>query len=228
MIRARDLYKIYRADGTEVRALDGVSLEIRRGEFVAIVGRSGAGKTTLLSLLGGLTRPTAGEIHLDGVPLQGLSDGELSRLRAEKIGFVFQSAGLLPTLTALENVLLPGIFAPRQSADPRRKAQRLLDLVGLRAKADRLPSQLSGGEQRRVALARALMNDPVLILADEPTGDLDEQTEGEVLELLGGLNAERGITLVIVTHSPAVAGRACRVLTMAGGRIVKDEPGAGA
>lgn len=215
MIRARDLTKRY----GDLAVVAGVSLEVRRGEFVAVMGRSGAGKTTLLSLLGGLARPSAGEVWVDGTPLHRLGERELARWRAERVGFAFQFASLVPTLTALENVLLPAAFAPRRRGDPRRRAEELLALVGLAGLGERLPGQLSGGEQRRVALARALMNDPPLLLADEPTGDLDQETEAAVLDLLRRLQGERGLTLVVVTHSPAVAGAAERVLTMAGGRL---------
>lgn len=207
----------------ETRAVDGLSLAIRRGEFVSIVGRSGAGKTTLLSMIGGLTRPSAGKVYIDSVDIWKLGDAEISRLRNEKIGFIFQFASLISTLTVLENLLLPSIFSREKKGNLRQKAEELLSLVGLAGKINSLPAQLSSGEQRRVAIARALMNDPKIILADEPTGDLDEKTEEDMIELFQKINLELGTTFVLVTHSTALARHSRRILTMTEGRIIKEE-----
>jgi putative ABC transport system ATP-binding protein/lipoprotein-releasing system ATP-binding protein len=222
LIKTDNLSKIYRVRGAEIRAVDDISLEIGEGEFVSIVGRSGAGKTTLLSIIGGLTRPSSGRVYVGDEDILGLSNSELSRFRNEKIGFIYQFASLIPTLTSLENVLLPSIFGGGRG-DLRARAIGLLDLVGLSEKADNYPSQLSGGEQRRVAITRALINSPEIILADEPTGDLDEETETEIISLFKRLKDEEGITLVMVTHSRALARHSQRILTMSKGKIVREE-----
>ncbi len=221
---ARDLVKDYRRGTTEVRAVDGVSLEVPRGEMLAIMGRSGSGKTTLLDLLGCLMRPTAGQLEVDGRSVAGASDADLATIRRERIGFVFQEFNLIPTLTAVENVLLPLRYGPRRS-DGTERALSLLERVGLAERATHRPSELSGGEQQRVAIARALANEPAVILADEPTGELDSVTSDQILDSLRELNRERGLTLVVVTHDPGVAGRADRIVRMSDGRIVADEPG---
>jgi putative ABC transport system ATP-binding protein len=219
---ARDLVKVYRRGATEVRAVDGVSLEVPRGEMLAIMGRSGSGKTTLLDLLGCLMRPTSGELAVDGRPVSGASDAELAAIRRERIGFVFQEFNLIPTLTAAENVLLPLRYGPTRS-DGRERALALLHRVGLSERATHRPSELSGGEQQRVAIARALVNEPAVILADEPTGELDSTTSDQILDSLRELNRERGVTLVLVTHDLGVAARADRIVRMSDGRIVADE-----
>jgi putative ABC transport system ATP-binding protein/lipoprotein-releasing system ATP-binding protein len=218
---AEAVTKTYGLAGTRLRAVDEVSLEIRRGEFVSIIGHSGSGKTTLLSLLGGLTRPTSGRILFDGEDLQALDGDALSRYRCERVGFVFQFASLLPALTARENLLLPtGFREARVPADEAEgRARELLGRVGLADRAEAYPSQLSGGQQRRVAIARAFMNDPAVILADEPTGDLDEETEAEVMRLFRAMNDERGTTFVLVTHDAELARQAGRRLRMHRGAL---------
>jgi putative ABC transport system ATP-binding protein len=222
ILEARDLTKVYQRGPSTVRAVDGISLSVGAGAFMSIMGRSGSGKTTLLDLLGCLLRPTSGELTIDGRSVIGASDGELAAIRRERIGFVFQEFNLIPTLTALENVLMPLRYGPRR-ADGRARAAELLGLVGLGSRASHRPSELSGGEQQRVAIARALVNEPAVILADEPTGELDSATSDTLMETLRGLNAERGVTIIIVTHDAAVAGRTDRVVRLSDGRVVADE-----
>jgi len=202
--------------------LEGIDLEVRRGEFVAVLGPSGSGKSTLLALAAGLDRPSAGEVRLDGERIDALGEDRLALLRRHKIGFVFQSFQLLGNLTARENVLLPLELAGFD--DARARADALLDAVGLAERGHHYPSQLSGGEQQRVALARAFAARPALLLADEPTGNLDGATGRVVLDLLIGLRAEQGTTLVLVTHDPAVAGLADRRIHLRDGRIEREEP----
>jgi putative ABC transport system ATP-binding protein len=209
--------KAYRRGGAEVRALDGVDLEVRRGEWLAITGPSGSGKSTLLHLLGLLDRPTEGKVVFDGRDVGGLSDAEASRLRGRAIGFVFQDFHLLPEETALRNVMLPLLYAGVRGA--RERAAAALEAVGLRERAEHRPGELSGGEQQRVAVARALVKEPLLVLADEPTGNLDSATGTRVMDLLADLH-RRGITLVVVTHEAAVAERAGRRVAMRDGRAV--------
>jgi ABC-type lipoprotein export system ATPase subunit len=221
IIRARDLVRVYRRGGGEVRAVDGVSLDVMPGELLSIMGRSGSGKTTLLDLIGCLLRPTAGHLEIEGRSVIGASDGELARLRQSKIGFVFQEFNLIPTLNAVENVMLPLRYGPRRS-DGRRRAEELLATVGLAERLRHRPTELSGGEQQRVAIARALVNDPAVVLADEPTGELDTTTGGALIAMLRRLNAERGVTVVIVTHDPGVAGVTNRVVRLSDGRVVAD------
>jgi putative ABC transport system ATP-binding protein len=223
LVVARGLAKIY-APGTEreVRALDGVSFALERGEHVAIVGESGSGKTTLMHLLGALDRPDAGSISIDGVDLRTAGGAALKALRANRIGFVFQGFNLVPALDALENVALAAHYAGVPRALALRRAAAMLDDVGLSQRARHRPTQLSGGQQQRVAIARALVNEPALILADEPTGELDSSTANAVLDLLERLNRDRGVTLAIVTHSESVYRRARRVIRLADGRIVSD------
>jgi ABC-type lipoprotein export system ATPase subunit len=226
MIEAKGLTKRYFIGSEEIRAVDNVSLSIKKGEFVSIVGHSGSGKTTLLSLLGGLTRPDSGSIHIDGIDILSLNDNELSEYRNEKVSFIYQFSSLIPTLTALENVILPTIFSKKKiggegtsSRNLIDKAKELLSLVGLKDKFNAYPSQLSGGQQRRVAIARAFINDPELVLADEPTGDLDEDTEKEVMDLFERFNREMGITFILVTHNRDLAKGAKRRFQMISGRI---------
>jgi putative ABC transport system ATP-binding protein len=219
LLFAQDLCKTY-PDGN-VRAVNGVTFGVREGECIAITGPSGCGKSTLLNLLGVLDRPDSGEIYFRGEPLSACHD--LDRFRARRLGFVFQSFLLLPTLTALENVQVPMFEGPPRSARERAsKAADLLELVGMGGRADHLPRHLSVGERQRVALARALANDPILLLADEPTGNLDSENSGRVLDLLMRLQKERRLTLLIVTHSPEVAERADRVIRIRDGRIIED------
>ena len=226
ILQAADLTKIYRRGTSEVRAVDGISLNVEAGEFMAIMGRSGSGKTTLLDLLGCLLRPTSGTLEIDGRSVIGASDGQLAVIRRERIGFVFQEFNLIPTMTAIENVLLPLRYGPRRS-DGRAHAAELLDLVGLGSRATHRPNELSGGEQQRAAIARALVNDPAVILADEPTGELDSSTSDRLMETLRALNRDRDVTIIIVTHDAAVAGRTDRVVRLSDGRIVADERGRG-
>jgi putative ABC transport system ATP-binding protein len=216
ILEGRGLTKTY-PDGN-VQALRGVSLAIRDGESVAITGPSGCGKTTLLQLLGGLDRPGSGEVFFEGTPLASL---DLDAFRALRLGFVFQSFHLLPTLTALENVQIPMFEGPWSRAERRERAEVLLADVGLSARARQRPTRLSVGERQRVAIARALANNPKLILADEPTGNLDSRTQGEVLELLARLRAERKLTLVVVTHSQEVAAAADREVRIRDGSILE-------
>ena len=222
IVDVRDVVKVH-APGTptEVRALDGVTFGVRAGEYVAIVGESGSGKTTLMHVLGGLDRPTTGEVAIDGHALARTSRRELAAIRARAIGFVFQGFNLLPNLDARENVALAARYAGHRADAPAR-AERALRDVGLGDRMHHRPSALSGGQQQRVAIARALVNEPALLLADEPTGELDSRTAEHVLELLGTLNA-RGQTLLVVTHSEAVWRRARRVIRLADGRIVADD-----
>jgi len=220
MIQTRSLCKVY-GDGAAVRALDGVSLSVPAGEFLAVQGPSGSGKSTLLHLIGTLDRPTSGEVWVNGVNVSTLKGNDLADFRRANIGFVFQLFNLLPTLTALENVMLP-LLPYRRSLDfdLEARARELLAHLGLKERLSHLPSQLSGGEQQRVAIARALIHTPRLILADEPTGNLDSQSSQEILSLLRRLNREQGITLVLVTHDATVAAQADRVVHLRDGRLV--------
>ncbi len=216
MIELRELSKTYNVSGRIIKAVLPVTLSIKQGEFVSIVGHSGSGKSTLLSLIGGIARPDAGTVSIDGVNIRDYDESKLSRLRNEKFGFVYQFASLIPTLTAAENVLLPSVFGKKKSHED---AARLLELVGLGDKADRYPSELSGGEQQRVAIARAFINSPEIILADEPTGDLDEETEAEIMSFFEQINKEKKVTMIMVTHSSELAVRAPRRLRMKNGVI---------
>lgn len=220
MIVTEGLTKIY-TNGTEVRALDEVDLSVERGEFVAVMGPSGSGKSTLLNLIGTLDEPTAGGVMVDGVDVSTLQGNALADFRRAKIGFVFQLFNLVPILSAVENVMLPLIPYRRQCKfDLEARARELLDAVGLAERASHLPSQLSGGEQQRVAIARALVNEPPIVLADEPTGNIDTRVGDEVMELLRRVCEEGGRTVVVVTHSPRVAAFANRVYFLKDGAIV--------
>jgi putative ABC transport system ATP-binding protein len=218
----RGVQKTYGDGATEVRALDGVDLEMPPGTFVSVEGPSGCGKTTLLNLLGLLDVPSAGTVEWDGTPVGRLPERERARRRLTGVGFIFQRFYLLPTLTAEENVALPMRGAGRPAAERTARARTLLDSVGLSARRQSRPHQLSGGEEQRVAIARALANAPGLLLADEPTGELDRANTESVLDLLVEAQRSTGASLVLVTHNPAVARRATRHLTMADGRIVGD------
>ena len=220
VLGARGLCKTVDSGGVPLAILHDVGFEVRKGESVAIVGASGSGKSTLLGLLAGLDLPSSGEVRLGGVLLSGLDEDGRARLRARQVGFVFQSFQLLPSLTALENVALPLELAGQPNAEAN--AQVWLDRVGLRGRVSHRPRHLSGGEQQRVALARAFATDPTLILADEPTGNLDAETGQQVIDLMFSLNAERGTTLILVTHDETLASRCARVLRMREGRL--EEP----
>ena len=222
-IWAGDVVKTYPLGAGEVVAIDHLSLNIADGEFVAVVGRSGSGKTTLLNLLAGIDRPTSGVVHAAGAELGSLSESGLAAWRGRNVGLVFQFFQLLPTLTVIENVMLPMDFAKAIPAGERRdQAQQLLDRVGVGDQADKLPATLSGGQQQRAAIARALANDPPILLADEPTGNLDSATAQAVLELFADLNGE-GRTIVVVTHERDIRAIAGREITLVDGRIVADE-----
>ena len=220
LIKTEKISKHYQQGSETVRAVDDLSLQVPPGDFVSITGRSGSGKTTLLSLIGGLTLPTAGQIEIFGQALAELDDITLSTLRASHIGFVFQFASLIPTLTALDNVRLPGLF--NEKAISTKEAADLLTWVGLADKLHNFPSELSGGQQTRVALARSLVNAPDLLLADEPTGNLDVETEHEILTLLRDLNRQRGMTILLVTHNPALAKYGTRHLVMDDGTLTES------
>ncbi|MGQ0508702.1 MAG: ABC transporter ATP-binding protein [Myxococcaceae bacterium] len=223
MIEIRDASKVYRRGKTEVRALALRALSVPRGEFLSVMGPSGSGKSTLLNLLGALDVPTAGSITIEGQELSKLSDEALSRFRRDRLGFIFQFFNLLPTLTALENVLLPGLLAKRSRAELLPKAQALLETVGLQGRHEHRPDELSGGEMQRVAIARALLTEPALLLADEPTGNLDSKTGAEVLRLIRDATRERNLTVVMVTHDPKAAAVGDRIVRLADGAIVGDE-----
>ena len=221
MLALQDVSRVYAHGAIRVEALRGMSLEVSRGELVAICGPSGSGKTTLMNILGCLDRPTAGRYALEDVAVEGLPDDALARLRNRRIGFVFQTFNLLPRMTALRNVELPMVYAGVPRADRGTRALEALEAVGLSARAAHRPAELSGGEQQRVAIARALVNRPALVLADEPTGNLDVRAADEVLALLRRLNRE-GTTLILVSHNPRVAAEAERVITLEDGRIVSE------
>jgi putative ABC transport system ATP-binding protein len=222
LIELREVHKRYGEGESEVRALDGIDLCIERGEFVAIMGSSGSGKSTCMNILGCLDRPTEGEYHLADVLVTELPGDGLTMLRRHYIGFVFQGFNLLARTSALENVELPLIYRRVPRAERHERAQRALELVGLGDRLDHAPNQLSGGQQQRVAIARALVTEPEILMADEPTGNLDSARTQEVMELLTELNRERGITIVMVTHEPDVAAFARRNLVFRDGRILTD------
>ncbi|HTY86373.1 MAG TPA: ABC transporter ATP-binding protein [Candidatus Acidoferrum sp.] len=219
LLSARALAKTYSLGKRALEVLRGVNLEVQRGEFVALRGASGAGKSTLLHLIGGLDTPNAGEIHFDGQSLGNFSAGELTHFRNHRVGFVFQAYHLLPELNALENVCLPARMARTPAGRAAARGRDLLAWVGLQDRLDHKPYELSGGEQQRVAIARALINEPELLLADEPTGNLDSHTGGEIIALLKNLRAERQTTLVIATHDAKVAAHAERVVELVDGQI---------
>jgi putative ABC transport system ATP-binding protein len=223
MIEARDLEQTYLSGATPLTVLRQVNLVVAPQEFVAVMGPSGSGKTTLLGLLAGLDRPTRGTVRLDGQDLGPLSEDQRARVRAEKVGFVFQTFQLLPTLTALENVVVPIELRGGDTRAARERARRLLAHVGLGDRLHHYPAQLSGGEQQRVGLARAFAGEPRILFADEPTGSLDADTGRTIIDLLVELNRDAGTTLVLVTHDPALAARARRVVRLAGGAVVADE-----
>ena len=219
MLRARGLVRRFGGAGRPVLAVDGVSLDVRAGELLAVRGRSGSGKTTLLNLLAGLDRPDAGQVHLEGAEISALPERELLELRRRRVGIVFQGFGLVPILTAAENVGVPLRLLRTPAAERERRVAELLDAVGLTAQAAQRPDELSGGQQQRVAIARALAAGPGLLIADEPTGQLDSQTGRAVMDLLRGLVHERGLTAVVATHDPALVGLADEVVELHDGRL---------
>jgi putative ABC transport system ATP-binding protein len=224
VILLKDVHKVYQTGEIEVHALRGVSLEVHRGEFVAVMGPSGSGKSTMMNLIGCLDRPTGGTYILDGIDVSTMSKNQRADTRNRKIGFVFQSFNLIPRTTALANVELPMVYSGVPPAERRKRAQAALDSVGLGGKARSLPNQLSGGQQQRVALARALATNPAIILADEPTGALDTKTADEVMHIFRQLNEERRMTIVLVTHEPDVAVHAKRLVRFRDGEIQEDRP----
>ncbi|MEM6283110.1 MAG: ABC transporter ATP-binding protein [Chloroflexota bacterium] len=222
IIDIRNISKVYRMGDIEVHALRDVSLNIREGEFVSIMGPSGSGKSTLMNILGALDQPTGGEYYLDGVDVAALPERELASIRNRKIGFVFQSYNLLKRTTALRQVELPLIYAG--ASERTRRAREALEMVGLERRVDHLPTELSGGQQQRVAIARALVNSPAMILADEATGNLDSKSGTEVMQILQTLNEEQGITIVFVTHDPWTARHTKRLVMLRDGKVVADQP----
>ena len=221
ILQVNQLQKTYGQGNTAVTALGGVSFSVEKGEFVAIVGASGSGKSTLMHLLGGVDRPTAGTVTLDGNDIYRLNESEMAIFRRRNVGIVYQFYNLIPTLTAAENIMLPMLLDKRKP-DPD-KLQRILSATGLADRAGHLPSQLSGGQQQRVSIGRALINDPAIILADEPTGNLDSKSSREIIDLLKLANQEFKQTLILITHDEAIALEASRVMTIGDGQILKDE-----
>lgn len=219
IIKLEQVKKVYKMDGVETHALRGVDLAIKKNDFVAIMGPSGSGKSTLLHMVGALDKPTSGKIILDGNDIANLKESDLARLRGKKIGFVFQFFNLHPTLTAFENVELPMIIIEKNKNERKKKTWDLLKTVGLENRAKHLPSQLSGGEHQRIAIARALANDPEIILADEPTGNLDTKTEAEIMKFLMKLHKEKQMTVAVITHENEIAKHAERIVHIIDGKI---------
>ena len=218
VVDARDLTKVYQMGDVEVHALRGLSIKIKRGEVMSIMGPSGSGKSTLMNTLGCLDRPTSGEYRLDGESVAELDDDQLADIRNRKVGFIFQTFNLLPRATAMANVELPMRYAGVTEGRSQR-AQAALETVGLGDRVHHRPNELSGGQQQRVAIARALINNPAIVMADEPTGNLDTKSGDEIMKLLLGLNEEQGVTLIIVTHDPEIAARTNRIVTIRDGRV---------
>ena len=222
VLRVENLHKHLKVGEVTVKALRGVSLEVKRGEMLGVIGPSGSGKSTLLGLIGGLDTPTEGTVHIDGVDITNLGERALTRIRNEKIGFVFQSFNLIPTLTALENVALPVQFARDRQFKPHDRARELLEMLGMGDRVTHRPTQLSGGQQQRVAIARSLANNPPLLLADEPTGNLDTSSSEIVMEAFRRIQKEMNTTIIVVTHDMDVASQLDRVITLIDGHIAED------
>ncbi|MDO8654249.1 MAG: ABC transporter ATP-binding protein [Undibacterium sp.] len=223
LIRIHNLNKSYTRGGQIIPVLEGVDLEVRSGEFIALMGPSGSGKSTLLNLIAGIDKPTSGSIEIGGVNIATLSEGELADWRAANVGFIFQFYNLMPVLTAFENIELPLLLTRLTRAQRKEHVEAALNMVSLTDRMDHYPNELSGGQQQRVAIARALVTDPTLIVADEPTGDLDRVTAGEVLDLMEELHAELGKTIIMVTHDPKAASRAKRLIHLEKGELVPDD-----
>jgi putative ABC transport system ATP-binding protein len=222
LVRIRDVHKVYTRGTERVDVLKGLDLDVPRGEFLALMGPSGSGKSTLLNLIGGLDQPSSGQVIVGEHDLARASSRQLAQWRAEHVGFVFQSYNLLPVLTAARNVELPLLLTRLGRAERKRHVEAALDLVGLADRANHYPSQLSGGQEQRVGIARAIVNDPTLLLCDEPTGDLDRETAGEILDLLAALNQRYEKTVIMVTHDPLAAARASRILHVDKGTLVEE------
>ena len=222
LVRVHNVHKEYRRGSEKVDVLQGISLEIPKGDFLALMGPSGSGKTTLLNLIGGLDRPTSGSVEIAGEPISRLSDGQLSKWRARHIGFVFQFYNLLPVLTAEKNVELPLLLTRLSAAQRKKHVATALAVVGLADRARHYPRQLSGGQEQRVGIARAIVTDPTLLLCDEPTGDLDRKSGDEILDLLQALNRDHGKTIIMVTHDPQAAARARRTVHLDKGNLVSE------
>jgi putative ABC transport system ATP-binding protein len=225
VIELENLARYYEMGGTIVKALDGVDLQIKKGEYLSLVGPSGSGKTTLFNMIGGLDKPTNGSVYIDGVDISKLDAYELAWLRCRKIGYIFQSFNLIQVLTALENVALPTVFAGTSRDEGITKAEKILESVGLADRLHHKPTELSAGQQQRVAIARALANDPSIILADEPTGNLDLNTGMEIIDLLHGLNKTRGLTLVAATHDTKMIKASDKIIWLRDGKVEKIERG---
>lgn len=223
MIQTEDLMKVYQMGDTEVRALDGASFTINKGEMVAIMGPSGSGKSTLMSIIGCLDAPTSGSYILDGVSVENMDETKLAEIRGRKIGFVFQQFNLLARTSALENVMLPLTYAGISGKERNERALKALERVGLSQRTHHAPNELSGGQQQRVAIARALVNEPAILLADEPTGALDSKTSIEIMDLFQNLHKEHGQTVIIVTHDAYVASHTDRIIKLSDGQIISDE-----
>lgn len=221
LIHCRDLTRVYKMGDNEVHALRGVSVDIQRGEYVAIMGSSGSGKSTFMNMIGALDRPTSGTLEIDGEKLEGMKPDELAAFRGRRVGFVFQQFNLLPRTAAVDNAALPLVYSGISAAERKQRAEARLKQVGLGERMDHHPSQLSGGQQQRVAIARALVNDPTILLADEPTGALDTQTSEEILQIFDALNRD-GMTIILVTHEQDVANHARRQIVFRDGKIIED------
>ncbi len=224
MIEVVDVTKVYRRGKNEIRALDGVSLSVPKGQFLSVMGSSGSGKSTMLNLLGALDVPSSGQLRIDGKEISRFPDDELSKFRRDRLGFIFQFFNLLPTLTAIENVILPELLAGKSRDELEPRAKALLEQFGLKGRDTHRPDELSGGQMQRVAIARALLSEPALLLADEPTGNLDSKTGAEVLRLIRDATRERNLTVVMVTHDAQAASVGDRVVRLADGRVVGDDP----